>query len=211
MRLLVFGGRNYGLVPRGTVKYTPAWARAAKQATADRDLLHRRLDALLPDVSILIHGDASGADRVARGWAQRRRIPDLPFPANWYPNGREGGLDRGAGPKRNQQMLDEGRPDKAVGFPGGSGTADMAARCRAAGIELVEIVRPAEKIVQVTAPEPRGFCAAIVFIDDICTDAAPILKWCLGKSADNLRAQFRDKGWKAIIVPKLPEGGTADV
>jgi hypothetical protein len=43
-------------------------------------------------------------------------------------------LGRSAGPIRNQAMLDEGRPDLVVAFPGHHGTADMVRRARAAGV-----------------------------------------------------------------------------
>jgi hypothetical protein len=35
---------------------------------------------------------------------------------------------RSGGPKRNQQMLEEGKPDLVLAFPGGRGTADMVRR-----------------------------------------------------------------------------------
>lgn len=41
---------------------------------------------------------------------------------------------RAAGPIRNQQMLDEGKPHLVVAFPGGTGTADMVRRAQAAGV-----------------------------------------------------------------------------
>ena len=40
---------------------------------------------------------------------------------------------------RNQRMLDEGKPDLVVAFPGGRDTADMVRRARSAGVEVVEI------------------------------------------------------------------------
>jgi hypothetical protein len=43
-----------------------------------------------------------------------------------------------AGPIRKQQMLDEGKPDLVVAFPGGRGTAHMVRIARAAGIEVIE-------------------------------------------------------------------------
>jgi hypothetical protein len=36
-------------------------------------------------------------------------------------------------------MIDQGRPDLVVAFPGGRGTADMVRRARAAGISVIEI------------------------------------------------------------------------
>jgi hypothetical protein len=35
-------------------------------------------------------------------------------------------------------MLDEGKPQLVVAFPGGRGTADMIGRARAAGVPVVE-------------------------------------------------------------------------
>jgi hypothetical protein len=51
--------------------------------------------------------------------------------------------------------------------------------------------------VQVAAPH---FVAAIVLEDDVCTEAAPILKYAIGKRREWLRDYFRSKGWKAIVV-----------
>jgi hypothetical protein len=36
-------------------------------------------------------------------------------------------------------MLDEGKPDLVIAFPGGRGTADMVKKARRAGVEVVEI------------------------------------------------------------------------
>lgn len=83
-------------------------------------------------ISQIIHGGARGADDLARVWAIRSGIPDRQFSANWT-------RGRMAGPIRNQRMLDEGKPDLVVAFPGGRGTADMVRRARAAGIAVQEI------------------------------------------------------------------------
>jgi predicted Rossmann-fold nucleotide-binding protein len=40
---------------------------------------------------------------------------------------------------RNQRMIDEGKPDLVVAFPGGSGTADMVRRAKRASIEVMEV------------------------------------------------------------------------
>jgi hypothetical protein len=73
-------------------------------------------------------------------------------PTRWLPNGPDDqdipcsvymadwdGLGRKAGPIRNQRMLDEGKPDLVIAFPGGRGTADMVRRAREAGVEVVEL------------------------------------------------------------------------
>jgi len=82
----------------------------------------------------LIHGAAPGADTIADEEARRLNIPTVPFPADW---------DRyrlGAGPRRNQQMLDEGRPDVVLAFTKdlvtSTGTADMVRRATDAGLPV---------------------------------------------------------------------------
>ena len=70
---------------------------------------------------------------MAQEWAEARGVPCEVYLANWAELGRK------AGPIRNQQMLDEGRPTLVVAFPGGRGTADMIRRARSAGVEVIEI------------------------------------------------------------------------
>lgn len=110
MRILVCGGRDFN-------SPITAW---------------RALDLLHEDrgIDVLIEGDAPGADRIAGAWARRHDIENLKFRAKWKTFG------RAAGPIRNQQMLEEGRPELVVAFPGGRGTADMVERAEGAGIEV---------------------------------------------------------------------------
>lgn len=57
-------------------------------------------------------------------------VPVRVFKADWDKHG------KAAGPIRNQQMLDEGKPDLVLAFAGGKGTDDMCRRARAAGVEV---------------------------------------------------------------------------
>ena len=75
------------------------------------------LDRIRPDV--IIHGAAAGADAMAGRYARENDIECREFPAEWERHGRS------AGYRRNQQMLDEGKPDMVVAFPGGPGTQNM--------------------------------------------------------------------------------------
>ncbi|CAN1722779.1 DUF2493 domain-containing protein [Hyphomicrobium sp. 1Nfss2.1] len=104
---------------------------------AFRDVVWLRsaLDRLHVEVPFarVIAGGACGADTLAAEWAVSRGIPADVFMADWE------GLGRKAGPIRNQRMLDEGKPDLVVAFPGGRGTADMVRRARDAGIEVTFI------------------------------------------------------------------------
>lgn len=108
MRILVCGGRNYD-----KVKIVNACLDTFKQKWGN---------------ITIIQGGARGADRLACAWAKRNNVPCEQFDAEWSKNG------RAAGPIRNQQMIDEGKPDLFVAFPGGAGTADMVARLRKANI-----------------------------------------------------------------------------
>lgn len=99
---------------------------------ADQALLDRTLDELGP--CAVIHGDAPGADRLAKRWALDRAVPQRPYPADWRRHGRR------AGPLRNQLMLDRERAiSLVVAFPGGTGTADMVRRATARGIQVRKI------------------------------------------------------------------------
>lgn len=82
-------------------------------------------------VDVLIHGACRGADLFAQLVAEEMGVPVLPYPAQWKVDGR---VDHGAGIKRNQRMLTEGRPDFVVAFHDhlisqSRGTLDMVRRC----------------------------------------------------------------------------------
>lgn len=82
----------------------------------------------------VIEGDARGADRLAGEWAEEQGEQPLRFPADWEKYG------RAAGPIRNQQMLDEGRPDLVLAFSRditkSKGTKDMVTRAHKAGLPV---------------------------------------------------------------------------
>lgn len=54
-------------------------------------------------------------------------------------------------------------------------------------------------LVQITAPH---FSAGITLKDDVVVAAAPVLKWTLGKTRDELCAYFKRKGWTVRVVPE---------
>jgi len=109
MKVLVCGGRMYD----------------------DRSCVFRILDALHAEktITLVLHGVADGADMMADAWAFDRKVETLRFPAWRY-----------ASPiARNDAMLREGNPGLVIAFPGGSGTADMVARARAAGVRVIRV------------------------------------------------------------------------
>ena len=116
MRVLVCGGRNFddrSAMARVLRRFKPA-------IPTDDDLAEH----------VIITGGASGADELAAQYAEVFGIRLRVYPADWKTHG------RAAGPIRNQKMLDEGKPDLVIAFPGGRGTADMVRRAKAAGIPV---------------------------------------------------------------------------
>jgi hypothetical protein len=88
--------------------------------------------AHLPEWTI-IHGGAKGVDRQFGQLASIKGAEVIEYPADWSAFG------KAAGAMRNQQMLDEGKPDLVVAFidkplAESKGTADMVRRARSAGI-----------------------------------------------------------------------------
>lgn len=85
----------------------------------------------------IITGGAPGADAIAHKMADDMGFATLVFPAQWDKHG------KAAGPIRNQQMLDEGKPDIVLAFhkdlTQSKGTLDMVRRARKAGVRVIWI------------------------------------------------------------------------
>ena len=114
MKLLVCGGRDY----------------------KDRHRIYRSLDKVLKaqngDLTI-IAGGANGVDTIAEEWAVENNLETDIYPADWD------NLGKKAGYVRNAQMLEEGKPDYVLAFPGGPGTKMMKnlARKKKIGVLVV--------------------------------------------------------------------------
>ena len=114
LRVLVCGGRTF----------------------RDRAMVFAALDCLHGNtpIGLVIEGGAAGADAFAYAWAKARGVQVATYIADWEK------LGKAAGPVRNKRMIDHGKPDLCVEFPGGRGTADMVRRCEAAGVEVRKII-----------------------------------------------------------------------
>lgn len=117
-RVLVCGGRDY----------------------FDRERVFAVLDGLHAErpIALIIHGAARGADSLAGEWAVSRGVEQTGdrykiTSLDWQSLGPK------AGPLRNQQMLDECKPDLVAVFPGGRGTANMMRRAQAANVPLMVV------------------------------------------------------------------------
>jgi hypothetical protein len=106
----------------------------------DTEAIARYIKTLGPG-TVVIHGACpTGADTMAGELAERRALKVEAYPADWKR------YRLGAGPKRNQQMLDEGRPDLVVYFhnnlQASKGTKDMVARAVRAGVAVLNGAGP---------------------------------------------------------------------
>jgi len=127
MRILVFGGRKFN------------------DTNAMMKAFNEFYNTIGP-ITAIIQGEATGADRMARNFAINfLNVPNLAFPANWknldvpgaiIKQNKFGSYNAIAGHQRNEQMILEGRPDWGMGFPGGTGTADMSRRLKNHGIPI---------------------------------------------------------------------------
>jgi hypothetical protein len=86
----------------------------------------------IPIEAVLVHGNASGADRQCADFWGRNGGKVEAHPADWTRHGKAGG------PIRNQEMLDSG-VDLVIAFPGGRGTADMVRRAKKTGVRVIEL------------------------------------------------------------------------
>lgn len=144
MRVLVCGGRNFGKLNRLPDGNPNREDDRAKEYRYIMDCLNefaseysesfKENDNWLPDDIEIISGAATGADSAAIDWAVVNWCRWQSFPADWDRYGKS------AGYIRNQQMLDEGKPDYVIAFPGGKGTEMMKKIARKAGIPVFEYV-----------------------------------------------------------------------
>lgn len=112
MRILVCGGRDF----------------------KDRDLMVKALKDYEHQSNItIIHGAASGADSMSHSWATAFKHNIESYPADWDKYGKR------AGYIRNVQMLNEGKPDLVIAFPGGKGTQMMINLAEAANVPVIRI------------------------------------------------------------------------
>lgn len=114
MRVVVFGGRDF---------------HNERLAFKALDILHRKYR-----FTCVIDGMAKGADTLGYRWAKRHGVPTERYPANWAKFG------RAAGPIRNRQMIEEGKPQLGVAFPGGKGTTNMKEQLKRNGIPVQVVV-----------------------------------------------------------------------
>ncbi len=111
MKVLVCGGRRFN----------------------DISLLNDTLNTFRSNISVLISGNARGADQLGEQWAKTNGVEIDRYPAQWDIYGKSAGF------RRNEQMLREGKPNVVIAFRGGTGTAHMVRTAKAANIKVWEV------------------------------------------------------------------------
>lgn len=109
VQVVVTGGRNY----------------------TNYSMVTTALERLNPDV--VISGDATGVDALAKAWAMTRHKTYIGYPANW----KDFGL--AAGPIRNRKMLEAHPLAIVLAFPGGAGTTNCITNAVDLGMEVIEV------------------------------------------------------------------------
>lgn len=99
----------------------------------------------LPNNVILIHGDCRGADKMSARIGSKLGFKVIPYPAKWDVFG------KGAGPIRNQQMLDDNPEiEEVIAFHNdinsSKGTKDMIEKAKKKGINYKLITSKTELI-----------------------------------------------------------------
>lgn len=115
-KVLVCGGRDY----------------------ADEKRVYEVLDELHGTIwfTTLVHGGATGADKLASEWAKSRGVREAAYPVTneeWIRIGKS------AGPLRNRRMFESELPRYVFAFPGNRGTKDMAEYAKKRGAQVVMV------------------------------------------------------------------------
>lgn len=79
--------------------------------------------AKLPKPSTIVSGGANGADSLGKRYADEFGIPTTIFPAIWHPQGEDGPMDKGAGMKRNTDIINTA--DAILAFWDGDSTGTI--------------------------------------------------------------------------------------
>lgn len=147
MRAVVFGGREFGVPKKAYLSEKEREFDLENRVKPQRKLFMETMIELMnfytwpydpcgksakPYLEI-ISGMAPGADTLAVEFAKHFKLKLHEFPADWHK------YKKGAGSIRNQQMIDQGKPQLGVAFPGSTGTADMTNRLKFEGITVREI------------------------------------------------------------------------
>jgi len=145
MRILVCGGRDYGVIPENVKPTAPIYGWWKRRVYRERAALYDCLYRISPKTEecphgnwmphnvTIIHGGAKGADQIGEDWAISNWQSILVFPADWSTHGKKAGV------LRNTEMLREGKPDVVVAAKGGKGTGHMISIAKKAKVRVIRV------------------------------------------------------------------------
>lgn len=144
-RVLIFGGRDF----------------------TNRSAMFRALDQLDSEINItvVIHGEATGADTLGDQWAVARKKKVKSKAAKWDDLTAPGAVIRVnragkqynvlAGFQRNKKLRDKFKPQLGIEWPGGNGTADMAKLLTESGIPVRAFNNRGEEVCTKPSSHPK--------------------------------------------------------
>jgi hypothetical protein len=135
MKVLVCGGRKFGKLDQFGPDGSPPLPEVVAKAKAQRQFVNDKLTEISNTrgpITEVVEGGADGADTCAFWWCLMHKIKCTTVRADWDTHGKK------AGPIRNSAMLLH-EPVLVIAFPGEVGTADMVAKAKKAGIEVIEL------------------------------------------------------------------------
>lgn len=127
-RILVYGGRNFGVLTDEQSNYIGMDANAACAILA----VLCSLPTGVSNVDTIVSGGATGADALGEMVGNALSMTIEVHEADWDRYGKS------AGPRRNKVMVESGL-DYAVKCPGGRGTAHMTNLLLKAGVPTYEV------------------------------------------------------------------------
>lgn len=137
MKVGIAGGRNYGSrAEEWRDDLTGATSKWWAPYQPEIDYLNQTLDAIhvKKPITCVIHGNATGADNLAKLWAIKNKVKQIPYNAEWDIYGSK------AGPLRNARMMDE-NPDIQcwIYFNGGKGTDNCIKQARLRKLNILDL------------------------------------------------------------------------
>lgn len=101
----------------------------------------RRFVNLIPRDSGVVSGGAPGVDTAAEDAARARGLSVIVHPADWFPQGPDGPMDRAAGVKRNGLIVRDATRMASFWYGKSKGTKDSMDKADRAGVPLF-VFRP---------------------------------------------------------------------
>jgi hypothetical protein len=129
MKVLVCGGRKFG--EHDSINEKPEWL-----VKEERRLFDYVMSKIKP-IDFIVHGNAKGADRLAKYWARKHSIEETneKYSAEWDKFGKAAGMIR------NRDMLESEDPDLIVAFCGNVGTNGMVSISEKANKKIIRITK----------------------------------------------------------------------